>query len=287
MSAFALTLTLPACAACARAEAGRVVRPGEVVIGRASVADGVVLLTSDSVLVHVDNASRIRRVTLETPPAKLWGLGSIGEQLYSIAGFVDLVRISSEGRVQRVARYERPVANLVDLPAGIGAQPAVDHPGTPLLWSSDEAAHLSPVGGATRRSLSLPRAEEGVLHLLSCSAPARVVCWLPGSDEVLSLDERGLLPAVRLDTVRRVAPARLITQPNRRAIHDAAQAPGGSFIVLFDRDGRDAPALAEFESSGKLLRWLESPARVRMILDVGAARLRVILASGRLVEIRL
>ena len=263
------------------------VRPGEVVIGRAVIADRVVLLTSDSVLVQVDATNRVNRVPLDSPPAKLWGLGAAGEHLYSVAGFVDLVRISEQGRVQRIARYERPVANLVDLQAGIGAQPAVDHPGTPLLWSSDEAAHLSPIGGATRRSLSLPRAEEGVLHLLSCSTPARVVCWLPGADDILALDERRLSPVVRLEGVRRVAPARLITQPNRRAIHDAVRTPGGSFIVLFDRDGRGAPALAEFDSSGTLRRWLGAPARVRFILDCDDARVRVVLTSGRLVEIAL
>ena len=287
VSARALTRVLLAVlgAGCSTVPEGRVIAPREIVIGRAATSDSVVMLTSESALVYV-TADHVSRVQLDAPPAKLWGLGSIGDDLYSIAGFIDLVRLTRDRHVQRIARFERPVANLVDLPDGMAAQPAVDHPGTPLVWRAGVTARLAPIEGATRRSLGLPRAEEGVLHLLSCSASSRIVCWLPGSDEVLALDEHGLRPLARLNDVRRIAPARLIAQPNRRAIYDAVAA-GDSLLVLFDRDGRGEPALAQFDSGGTLVRWLHTPQRLRLLLDANATTLRAITVAGALVRVPL
>ena len=70
------------CAAgCAPSSEGRVVRAGELVIGRARVPDGIALLTSDAVLVQIGPRNSVRRVKLADPAAKLWGLGSIDADL--------------------------------------------------------------------------------------------------------------------------------------------------------------------------------------------------------------
>jgi hypothetical protein len=124
------------------------------------------------------------------------------------------------------------------------------------------------------------------MHLLSCSLPGRVVCWLPGSDEVLELTDGGLFAIATLDGVRRIAPARLIEQPHRRAIHDVVLTPAGTLIVLFDRDRR-GPGLAEFDSGGKLLRRLETRLRIRMLLDANADRVRAVTSIGQIVEVSL
>lgn len=263
------------------------VTPAEVIVGRALTRAGIVMLTDRNVLVRIDREGRVFRTRLEKPPAKLWGLGSQGGELFTVAGFIDLVRVSTSGTLEKTARYPNPIANLVDTETAFAAQLAVDVPGSPLLMTTDAAARLSALPGVDRHALGLPRAEEGVLHLLACSVPPRAVCWLPGSDEVLALEAGRLRPVARLEHVERIAPAAVLSQPTRRAIHDALELADGNFLVLARAAGSSRPRLVVHDPLGRALRVIPTHRPLRILLDESEHGVRAIDAGGRLIEVRL
>ena len=263
------------------------VTPRDIIVGRATTPAGIVILTNEPALVRVDWEGRIFRSALQKPPAKLWGLASAGDELFSVAGFVDLVRVSSGGAVDKRARFPNPIANLVDTEDGMAAQLAVDAAGAALLMAADKGARLGAMPGMRRSAFGLSRAEEGVLHLLSCSAPPRVTCWLPGSDELLKVDERGVTAAARLEKVERITPARLIAQPARRAIHDALALPGDTFVVLLGRPGSSKPVITIFDGAGRLKREVATVRPLRVLLDQSERGVRAIDVDGRVIEVPL
>lgn len=271
-------------------EAAAVLNETERVVGRAALSDQVVLLTNRPALVMIRPASGgIQRVPIGgRSGARLWGLGEAGRALYSIADFSDLVRLTVDASVVRVEQVAQPsprVGNLLDSATGMIAQHAVDEPGTPMVWELDASGRLSGMRAPRRVSLGLARAEESLLHLLSCSVPPRVVCWLPGSNELLMLDATGLERLATLESVDPVAPAALLAKPETRAIHDAIAVDDERVVVLFDGDGSAAARIGEFGKDGSKIRELRSPVPVRMFVWADARHITAIARSGHLIEV--
>jgi hypothetical protein len=283
---------MAAAAGCVAPPAGAAaVQSGETIIGRAALDSRIVLLTSEPALITVDLEARTLR---RTPIARragepaLWGLGESGGELHSIAGFSDLVRLGLDGSARHTARFQHAMGNLIDTAAGMAAQRAVDNPGTPLVWRVDASAGFSPMAGPRRQSLGMSRAEEGALHLLSCSVPPAVVCWLPGSNELLAIDRSQVSPVARIDTVVPIAPARLIAEPASRAIQDAVPTGRGTYVVLFrEHAHREHTVMAEFGARGERLRVLAAPEPLRLLLGVRSDVLIAVTVSGHLKEVPL
>ncbi|HUF24279.1 MAG TPA: hypothetical protein VMN81_09140 [Vicinamibacterales bacterium] len=294
VGAHALTRVCLAAAAagCASPPAGAAaLSAGDTVAGRAALGSRIALLTSEPALITADLDLRTLR---RTPIARragepnLWGLGESGGVLHSIAGFSELVRIAPDGSARHTARFQHAMGNLIDTAAGMAAQRAVDNAGTPLAWHVDTSAGLSPMAGPPRQSLGMSRAEEGALHLLSCSAPPAVVCWLPGSNELLTIDRNQVFPVARIDTVMPIAPARLIAEPSSRAIQDAVPTGRGTYIVLFrEYAQREQTVMGEFGARGERLRVLAAPEPLRLLLGVRDGLIVAIARSGRLVGVPL
>jgi hypothetical protein len=292
VSARALTRAsvLAAAAGCASPQAGPPLA-GETIAGRALVDGRVVLLTTAPALITVDlDARTLARTPIPrhaSAPA-LWGLGEAGGALYTIAGFSDLMRVDAGGHVRHAARFNRPMGNLLDTPDGMAAQAAVDSAGTALVWDTDTSARLSAMGGRLRDPLALSRAEESALHLLSCSTPPDVLCWLPGSNELLTIAGNQVSAMARLDTVSPIAPARLIEQPTLRTIQDAISTSPDTLIVLFRRPDEGARlVVGEFDAAGRQRRTLTPAEPLRLLLGVREGRVVALAASGRLTEVPL
>lgn len=294
MGAHALTRAcmLAAAAGCASPPAGAAaLHAGETVIGRAALDSRIVLLTSEPALITADLDLRTLRRTLVARSAgepSLWGLGESGGVLHSIAGFSDLTRLGPDGSARHRTRFQHAMGNLIDTADGMAVQRAVDNAGAPLLWRVDASAGLSPMTGPRRQALGLSRAEEGALHLLSCSAPPGIVCWLPGSNELLTIDRSQVSPVARLDAVMPIAPARLIGQPSSRAIRDAVPTGRGTYVVLVGEHGRrEQTVLVEFGARGERLRVIPAPEPLRLLLGVRGDLIMAITASGLLKEVPL
>lgn len=292
MGALALTrASMFAASGCVATAQDAVVSTSETITGRALANERLVLLTNEPALVTIDLAARTSARTPLTRAGRgsgLWGLGEAAGTLYSISEFVDLVRLGEDGTVHPAARFPQAIGNLIDIREGMATQHAVGEPGAPLAWLTDASAALSAIEGPARQALGLSRAEEGVLHLLSCSIPPRVVCWLPGANQLLSFDGRRLAAAVPLETVARIAPARLLAHPESRAIQDAVATAGGTFVVLYGlSEGSDRRALAEFGADGRRLRTLQPSAPIRLLLKAGRGVLHAIDRNGRLAEVPL
>lgn len=292
MGAHALTrvLVVGGIAACAPAsDAPIAVRATERIVGRALTADRAVLLTNAPTLVSIPLDSG-RPVTTalarDRAASRLWGLGEIDGRLYSVAGFMDLVTLSPQGIVTTTARFGRPIGNLLDTPSGMAGQLAMDDEGGALAWAVDAAAQLRPLPGAVRHALGGSRAEDSVLHLLSCSLPPRVVCWLPGSNQLFAMSAGRLDAAIELESVPWMSPARLLSSPNARVIQDALRLEDGSVLCIFrPAASSDRTALALFAGDGRLLRTLEPRQPLRVLLFSRGKRVVAVAASGQLVEV--
>lgn len=283
--AFALLLV----AGC-QARAGEVVLPAhERVIGRARVGRHAVLLTDAPAMVTIDSASQSisRHVIVRQPgAAKLWGLGEINGALFSIEGFSDLLRVGITGTTQKVSSFDRPMGNLFDTQEGMAGQIAIDAPETPLAWSVDANAKLTPLSGVVRQGFGLSRAEESVVQLMTCSVPPRVLCWLPGSSQLLLLDREGIEGRVDLESVGSVTPARMLGHPEFRVIQDAIATARGTFIVSFREEAGEAKtALAEFGAKGHLLRRFSASHDIRLLLAEREGAMLAISSSGYLIEV--
>lgn len=286
MGALALTrasiaLTLAGCGGSAAAPG---VSAGETIAGRALVAERIALLTTEPAVVWVDPATRaIGRQPLPAGESKLWGLGEIDGDLYSVAGFSELVRVRADGRVEPHAAFPQPVGNLIDTAEGMAAQYAVDQAGTALMWRASENGGLTPMHGTARRPLGMSRAEEGVLHVVTCSLPPATICWMPGSNQPLWLDGLELRVGPRLESVSAIEPARLLEQPAARVIHDALRTRDDTLIVLFT--GSKGAELAEFDRHGKRLRTFAAGEPLRILLAMGEGGIVALARSGRVTEV--
>lgn len=271
---------------------GSATEPGlwtsETIAGRAVAGGRIALLTTEPALVWIDPATRAieRRPIAQAGESKLWGLGEINGDLYSVAGFTNLVRVNASGRAEAHAALAQPVGNLIDTEDGMAAQYAVDPPGAALLWRTSASGTMVSMPGATRRPLGMSRAEEGVLHLVTCSVPPAPVCWTPGSNHLFWLDGFEVRYGPYLQSVQPIEPARLIEEPSARVIHDALRTPHGTVLVVFT-PSRDAamPALAEFDREGKQLRTFAVREPVRVLLAVREGSVLALARSGRLMEV--
>lgn len=292
MSAQALARVLLAggVAACAPTpHAPTAVRATERIIGRAMAADRAVLLTNAPALVSIPldaGPLATSAVARDRAASRLWGLGEVDGRLYSVAGFLELVTLSPHGTVATAARFGRPMGNLLDTASGMAGQLAMDDAGKPVAWVVDTAARLTVLSGAVRQALGGSRAEDGVLHVLSCSLPPRVVCWLPGSNQLFVLGGSRLDAALALESVPGIPPARLLSSPGARAIQDALWLDDGTVLCLFRPSGSsDRTSLALFAADGRLLRTIEPRAPLRLLLFNRRNHVVAVAASGHLVEI--
>lgn len=268
-----------------------VLRDSETVIGRARADGQLVLLTTAPALLTIDERTRtITRTPIQrrSGEPKLWGLGEVGGILYSVAGFTDLMRLDRTGGVHHAARFTRAVGNLFDTPVSMAAQLAVDDVGMPLMFAVDVRAGMWGLKGPGRKPLGLSRAQEGVLQLLTCSAPALVACWLPGSNEPLLLDGNTLRFVRPLSSVASIEPVRLLARPAFRVIRDIVRTERQTLVVLFrDESSGNDGALAEFNEDGQLVRKIQTPEPLRLLLAARAGVLLAITESGVLIEVEL
>lgn len=199
---------------------------------------------------------------------------------------MDLVRLSPDGTRTRAAAFRKPMGNLFDTEDAMAGQIAIDDASMPLAWSIDEAGGMDALAGSVRQSLGASRAEEGVLHLLSCSVPPRVICWLPGSSQLFVLEDDRLEARLELESVASLSPARMLERPESRLIQDALRTEHGT-IVAAVRDVPEKPGttLAEYGAKGRLLRRLSPPAPLRLLVGSRAGTVFAITVSGRLVGV--
>lgn len=293
MSASALTraavlLTLSGCRA---ADDAMVVRSDERVVGRAIAAGRVVLLTDAPALISIDPDRRVAtrtRVERDSASRKLWGLGGVEGALYSIEGFSDLIRLNADGTRTRTATFARPLGNLLDTHEGMAGQIAIDDSSTPLVWSVGSNGSLQPIAGAVRQSHGVSRAEEGVLHLLSCSLPPRVVCWLPGVPRLFAFDGRRIDARTQLESVDGVIPVRLLERPDMKVIQDAFMTEQGTIVAAIRIDpARPATTLEEFAFDGRHIRRIPSAAQIRVLLGTRAGQVLAITTGGHFLELPL
>jgi hypothetical protein len=265
---------------------------GERIAGRAAWHGRLAVLTTAPALIMVDPATReySKRQVRTEAGVKLWGLGEHDGHLYSIARFRDVVRLipSADGvSVEQAGVTAEPLGNLVDTAAGMAGQIALETAGRPLAWHVDRTGSLAPLPSPPRTALKLSRAEESLLHLMSCSVPPRVICWLPGSDTLLRIDDGRIGPFVRIDAVRPVTPAALLARPESRSIEDAIAVSDTAVAVLFDaHGGGPGSALLEYSDSGLLLRELSLTVPLRLLLWASHDRVLAIARSGGLIEVR-
>lgn len=263
----------------------------EKVAGRARQASQTILLTTAPALVVAsDDGRRVSRFSLEgrtRAGTKLWGLGELDGALYSVSGFNDFVRIKVDAgaaTIDAAGRAAKPIGNVLDTAKGMAAQLAVDERASPLVWSIDSTGALSPLASPMRVRMGLSRAEEGLLHLLTCSAPPRALCWLPGSNQLLAFGEKGLALLAVLDSVQRIAPASLLDRPQSRSVHDALWLSPDTLAVAFD-DERGRSVVGEFTSHGRMIRELASPAPVRLFLAAADDRIVAVSRSGHVMAV--
>lgn len=287
MSALALTRAsiALALAGCGGSAAAPGVNAGETIAGRALVAGRIALLTTGPAVVWIDPATRAigRHPISHTGGAKLWGLGEIDGDLYTVGGFSELVRVRADGRADPHAAFSQPVGNLIDTAEGMAAQYAVDQPGAALMWRATATGGLTPMNGATRRPLGMSRAEEGVMHVVTCSLPPATICWTPGSNQPFWLDGSELRNGPRLESISAIDPARLLEQPAARVIHDALRTRDDTLIVLFT--GSKGAELAEFDRGGKRLRTFSAAEPLRILLAMRDDAIVALARAGRVVEV--
>jgi hypothetical protein len=293
LAALTRAFSIAVCAGCVTPQAEPVVLVGpDRVAGRASLGSQVVLLTTEPALLHIspDSAQLARHAIAgrDRSKPKLWGLGAIDGTLYSIADFRRLVRFEATDagfEVRDVAQLDRAVGNMVDTPAGIAVQRAVDAPGEPIAAGLGARGDFNVISAPLRGAMGLARAEEGLMHLLTCSVPPSAICWMPGSNELLAIDDRGIRHLATLHSVPRIAPRLLIARPTARAIQDALWIDEKLFAVLFQDGVSEASVLAEFNPSGAMVRVLAPSQPLRLLVANGSAGLLAVTQAGSLIRV--
>lgn len=259
---------------CGRAVHVDMLRSTETIVGRAARDGQIVLLTDAPALIVIDPAAArlTRQPVRSSDGASLqpWGLAEDRGSLFTVSRFVDLMKIDIGGSATRAARLDRPVANLLDLESGMAGQYAGEREGAPLAVSVDADGAFAPLRSPARRSFGLSTVEEGILHLLSCSAPPRVVCWLPDHAAIFEAGDAALRLRASLEGVPSVNASEVVSGSARRPIDDVLPAEDGKFLVLHradDASGRHAVTM--FDGLGRregTLR-LEEPVRVLLATD--------------------
>lgn len=292
LAALTRAFCVAASAGCASPQAESVVlRGADRVVGRAAVGVDIAMLTSEPALLRINPQSgEVARYPIlgrDRSKPKLWGLGAIDDGLYSVADFKRLVRLETTGagiEARDVADLEYAAGNLLDAPSGMFAQRVVDAPGQPIAARLDAAGKAQPIRAPVRVSMGLARAEEGLLHLLTCSVPPRAVCWMPGSNDILALDDTGLRHLSTLHAVPRIAPTLLIARPTARAIQDALWTSDDLLMVLFQDGGNAGTVMASFDRSGRMVQRLRSGQPLRLLVAEREGAVLAITREGTLTE---
>lgn len=279
-----LTLVLACTAACADTVTRDVLRPAETVIGRARSGGMVMMLTdAPALLTFAADGQRATRVPLPSTPALagLWGLGEVDGRLFSVSRFDRLIEIHDGGRIVEVAKLERPVANLIDIEAGMVAQLAGGNPGDPLTMKLDVAGRMSPHDTPARQALNVGPAEQTMVNLLSCSVPPQSVCWLPATPRILAWSGDRLRDGAVLAGVPTVPATLLVAEPERRVIEDVLVDVSGRYLVLRNESGgrqRLSWHTRDGQPDGELV--IGEP--LRLLVAIAGDRVRAVTRAGRL-----
>ncbi len=293
LAALTRAFCIAACAGCAAPQAETVVlRGSDRVVGRAALGSQVVILTTEPALVRISpesgEVSRHPIAPQDRSGPKLWGLGAVDQTLYSVADFKRLVRLEivpAGFHPRIVAPFDHAVGNMIDTPGGMAVQRVVDDAGQPIAAAVNVRGEFETMAAPMRVAMGLARAEEGLMHLLACSVPPRVLCWMPGANVLLAVDDRGIRPVVTLAAVPRIAPGLLIARPTARAIQDALWISDDAVVVLFQDGEASASRLGEFDLSGRLRRELAPSEPLRLLVSQGASGILAITPSGRLTKV--
>lgn len=248
------------------------------------------LLTDAPALVAVDRATgAIAYTALEVPPDTTfapWGLAETGSELFTISEFVRLMRVTPDGAIAEAATLERPVANLVDLPGGMAAQLSSEPDGAPLVVALDDSGRMSALESPARADLGLTPAEESLLHLLACSTPPRVVCWLPHDSRLLVFESGALTELAILEGLEQVPAATFISRLDRRVITDAVATDDGRFVVLHEGRAESSQQITTFDSRGGRLTSMPAPEPLRVLVASQGDEILVIGRNGLASRIR-
>lgn len=248
------------------------------------------LLTDAPALVAVDRATgTIAYTAIEVPSDTAfapWGLAEAGGELFTISEFVRLMRVTPDGSIAEVAAIERPVANLIDLPDGMAAQLSSEPDGAPLVVALDSGGRMSMLESPARVDLGLTPAEESLLHLLACSTPPRVVCWLPHDSRLLVFDSGALAEAPVLEGLEPVPAATFISRLDRRVITDAVAADDGRFVVLHEGRTESSQQITTFDPRGRRLTSIPAPEPLRVLVATEGDEILVIGRNGQASRIR-
>ncbi len=284
-----MTLLLIASAmACERAGAVPAsLPPTETIVGRARWQGKLVLLTDGPALVTIEPAGGVVRVPVEGPRGAFdpWGLAESDGKLFTVAGFSTLMQVSADGAVSDPVPLELPLTNLVDLPDGMAVQAAGANAGASLLMHVNGAGRLLPLRSPPRRRFGLTAAEENLLHLLSCSAPPQVICWLPNDDHLFAFDNDELREVLRLADLRVIADDQFLQNLDLRVITDALVSAEGEYLVLHDDAGSSAvQMISSFDADGRKIGAISAPEPLRLLVAATAREAEALSRAGYLLR---
>ena len=243
------------------------------------------LLTDAPALIAIDRVTGdlVYTSILTLPGVRFapWGLAEIGDALFTVSDFRHLTRVTREGSLEEVATLSRPLANLIDLPSGMAAQLSSEAAGSPLLVSLAATGDISPLESPARAAVGLTPAEESLLHLLACSAPPRVVCWLPGENRLLAFADGALVEGAILEGLDPISPAILISQLDRRLIVDVVVTDSGHIVVLHGGHNGDPQHVTTFDAQGRRVGSAPAPEPLRVLVSAERSEILAISREGR------
>ena len=257
-------------------------RETETIIGRASWRGQDMLLTDAPALLAINRVTGAlgRTSIMASPDVRFapWGLAEVDDALFTVSGFRRLTRLAPDGSVAEVATLSRPLANLIDLPEGMAAQLSSEPAGSPLLVRLRGSGDISALESPARAAAGLTPAEESLLHLVACSAPPRVICWLPNDNRLLVFAGGALVEGPALEGLDPIPAATLISQLDRRVIVDAMATDDGHFVVLHGGYDESFQHVTTFDLRGRRVGSAPAPEPLRVLVS---SERREILAISR------
>ena len=264
--------------------------PAETIVGRATWRGRLVLLTDAPALILVapadGTAARTPIAIPDGSPFSPWGLGEADEALFTVSGFSTMWRLSPEGRAVEPISLERAVTNLVDLPIGMAAQLAAPASGSPLAVLLSGSGRVLPLASPARAPLGLSSPEENLLHLLSCSTPPRVICWLPNDPRMIEYRDNALMTAVSLDSFDRMPSASFINRLETRPIVDAVLADDDAYVVLQNDESGAPRRIGVFDLAGRRLAAIDISEPARLLVRADRREVIALTRDGRALRVR-
>ncbi|MDQ3169773.1 MAG: hypothetical protein M3Q55_06520 [Acidobacteriota bacterium] len=278
--------------ACGPALPADALRSTETIVGRAAWNGQIVLLTDARALLVIDPVaalvSRREVVARDGTQLKPWGLAAADGALFTVSGFFDLMRIDAAGNATRAARFERPIANLLNLDDRMAAQYAAGDAGSPLAVQVGPSGRFTPLRSPPRVSFGLSSVEDEVLHLLSCSAPPRVVCWLPHRAALFEMAGTALVAGADLEGFAEADVTQVMSGRTHRLIDDVLADETGNYLVLHRAyDGAGQQALTWFDRLGRRRRTRRLEEPLRLLLAGGGRSALALSRRGVLTTVKL